>query len=145
MNMMTSLENIPLKTSSQSINDDSNDPLVKDILNEFNQEINNQPPPHPPPPLQPSVNDYIIQRPMSPSPSIQQPIRKTTSLYDEELLRKTTIITILIAFIFSPFIFNSFIEKLPSQFSIIINNYDFYIKLLIIFIIIYLLMIKKLI
>ena len=71
MNMMTSLDNIPLKTSPTQINDDSDDPLVKDILNEFNQEINN----HPPQPQQQQQqslpqqpinnNDYIINNPVS--------------------------------------------------------------------------------
>jgi hypothetical protein len=38
MNMTTSLDSIPLKTSNKNndiIMDDSDDPMVKDILNEF--------------------------------------------------------------------------------------------------------------
>ncbi len=146
--MMTSLENIPLKTSSTPTNDDSDDPLVKDILNEFNQEVNNQPPPPPPSPQiqQPINNDYIINNPVScprrPSP---QPPPSQNSLYNEDYLRKSAIIIIIIAFFFSPIIYNSFIEKLPSQISSLLFSYDFYFKLFLVFVIIYILMIKKLI
>ena len=48
--MSTPVNSIPLKTS-QNINqdDDSNDPLVQDVLNEFKREIKtNQPPPQQP-------------------------------------------------------------------------------------------------
>jgi hypothetical protein len=143
MNMMTSLENIPLKTSSTPINDDSDDPLVKDILNEFNQEINNQPPPPPPPPQ--ANNDYVINNPPS-CPRRPLPQKQTnSSLYNEDFLRKCAIILIVVGFIFSPFIYNSFVEKLPIQISSILITYDFYFKLLLTYVIIYILMIKKLI
>lgn len=151
MNMMTSLDNIPLKTSSTPSNDDSEDPMVKDILNEFNQEINNQSSSSPvvsTPPPPPPINDYVInnsyRKPNSVSP-MPQPSHKKNSLYNEDFLRKSAIIIIVIAFFFSPIIYNSFIEKLPNPFSTILTNYDFYIKLFLVFIVIYLLMIKNLI
>lgn len=152
MNMMTSLENIPLKTSSTPTNDDSEDPLVKDILNEFNQEVNNQPPPsninhqqHPQPP--PPPNDYVINNPNSCQIRSRQSLptpQKNSSLYNEDFLRKSAIIIIIIAFIFSPFIYNSIIEKLPIQLSNLLTTYDFYFKLFLVFIVIYLFMIKNL-
>ena len=150
MNMMTSLENIPLKTSSTPTNDDSDDPLVKDILNEFNQEVNNQPPSsntnyqQPPPP--PPTNDYIINNPNSCQirPRQSQPSQKTSPFYNEDYLRKSAIIIIIVAFFFSPLIYNSIIEKLPQQFSILLTTYDFYFKLFLVFIIIYSFMIKNL-
>lgn len=147
MNLMTSLENIPLKTSSTPINDDSDDPIVKDILNEFHQEINNQPPPPSPSqlpsqlPSQPNNNEYIINNPIMRKPP---PPPTKSSYYDEELLRKSGIIIIIIAFFLSP-IYNSLIEKIPSPFSSLLSSYEFYIKLFLIFVVLYLLMIKKLI
>lgn len=147
--MMTSLENIPLKTSSSPSNDDSDDPLVKDILNEFNQEVNNQPPPsniiHQQPPS--PTNEYIINNPNSCQirPRLSQPSpQKTSSLYNEDLLRKSAIIIIIVAFFFSPLIYNTIIEKLPLQLSTILTTYDFYFKLFLVFIIIYIFMIKNL-
>jgi hypothetical protein len=150
MNMMTSLENIPLKTSSSS-NDDSDDPLVKDILNEFNQEINNQHQQQPIQNPQPINEEYIINNNINKSPKqqIQQfppnYNKNNSTYYNEDFLRKSAIIIIIIAFIFSPFIYNSFVEKLPPQISSILTDYDFYFKLFLVYIIIYILMIKKLI
>ncbi len=152
MNMMTSLENIPLKTSSTPTNDDSDDPLVKDILNEFNQEVNNQSPSsntnyQPPQPPMPPTNDYIINNPnncpIRPRQS-QPPPQKTSPFYNEDFLRKSAIIIIIVAFFFYPFIYNSIIEKLPQQLSTLLTTYDFYFKLFLVFIVIYLFMIKNL-
>ena len=147
--MMTSLENIPLKTSSTPTNDDSDDPLVKDILNEFNQEVNNQPPSsntnyqQPPPP---PTNDYIINNPNSCQirPRQSQTPQKTSPIYNEDYIRKSAIIIIIVAFFFSPLIYNSIIEKLPQQLSILLTTYDFYFKLFLVFIVIYSFMIKNL-
>jgi len=146
MNMMTSLDNIPLKTSSTPTNDDSDDPLVKDILNEFNQEVNNQPPPPYHPQQCPiNNNDYVINNPINCQRRPPPPPPPQYSLYNEDFLRKSAIIIIVVALFFSPIIYNSIIEKLPSQLSSILNSYDFYFKLFLVFIIIYILMIKKLI
>jgi hypothetical protein len=148
MNMMTSLDNIPLKTSSTPTNDDSDDPLVKDILNEFNQEVNNQQQSHyPQQPQQCPINnnDYIINNPINCQRRPPPPPPPQNSLYNEDFLRKSAIIIIVVALFFSPIIYNSIIEKLPSQLSSILNSYDFYFKLFLVFIFIYTLMIKKLI
>lgn len=164
MNMMTSLENIPLKTSSSSnsINDDSNDPLVKDILQEFHQEINNQSPtipsssnpqhhqhsqhsqhPQHPQHSQNMNNDYIINN-QNPSNFKQNQLKTSSPFYNEDLLRKSAIIIIIVAFIFSPIIFTSILDKIPQSFSTIIQSYEFYIKLIILFLIIYILFLKNL-
>jgi hypothetical protein len=155
MTMTTNLDNIPLKTNKSGINDDSDDPMVKDILNEFQQElksVNNdnnyninynkqvyqsqQPPPIPQQP----------QQPQQPPPIPQQPIKKPSfSYYNEDLIRKTGIIIIIIAMIFSPFILPAFINKLPPYIAIIVDNYQFYFKLIILYIIFYLMFIKELI
>ncbi len=151
MNMTTSVDNIPMKTNTGVKVDDSDDPVVKDILNEFQQElkINNgyeinydssstpstapiQAPIAAPPQ---SVQQY--QRPMN-----QQPIIKansTKSFYNEEYARKAAIIIIIIGIIFSPIIYNSIIERIPNSLMGLFTTYDFYIKSIIAFISIYLL------
>jgi len=135
MNMTTSIDNIPMKTNrNEVISDDSDDPMVKDILNEFEQELTNQEP------IQNEKPKYIINN--SPPPPIKPaPIQNKSSnysYYNEEFIRKTAIIIIVIALIFSPIIFSSLIEKLPTNISGIIDDYNFYIKLILAFIAIYL-------
>ncbi len=140
MNMTTNIDNIPLKTNSNDIpNDDSNDPVVKDILNEFEKEfkVNNQSSqPLPPKPQ----NDYVINY-SQPAPACPIPIKKKiiNSFYNEEFLRKTAIIIIIIALIFSPIIFATFVDKLPESLKDIVDTNNYYIKLLLAFIAIYLL------
>ena len=159
MNMMTSLENIPLKTSSSSVNDDSNDPIVKDILNELNSQLDNQsvPPQYPSfsqqspstipqptsyQPISPQVpNQYIINNSMN-----SQKLNKNKySYFNEEYFKKSLIIIIIIAFFFIPILFNSLIDKLPEPIQSIFNSYEIYIKLILVFISIYLMMFYKMI
>lgn len=134
MNMTTSIDSIPMKTNNTESNvDDSDDPIVKDILNEFQHEIENQINEF----KEPKEPKYIINN-QPPQPIIQsskKPIK--TSYYNEEFIRKTAIIIIIIALVFSPIMFSSIIDKLPPNISIILDNYNFYIKLIITFIIIY--------
>jgi len=155
MNMTTSVDNIPMKTNVGVKVDDSEDPVVKDILNEFQQElkINNgyeinyesSPSPAPAPTpvsVSPPVQQY--QRPVNQ----QQPIMKSNvnkSYYNEEYARKTAIIIIIIGIIFSPIIYNSIIERIPNSFIGIFTSYDFYIKSSLAFIAIYLLYTYKMI
>ena len=59
--MTTNIDNIPLKTNKNDIqDDDSNDPMVKDILNEFEKELKMNNPTPPPKP------DYVVNYPQSP-------------------------------------------------------------------------------
>ena len=137
MNMTTNIDNIPLKTSKNDIQeDDSNDPMVKDILNEFEKELKmNNPSP-------PSKPDYVINYPQSPPQACPIPMKKakaSSGYYNEEFLRKTAIIIIIIALVFSPVIFATIVERLPSSFTEMFDNYNYYIKLMISFVAIYLL------
>ncbi len=149
MNMMTSLENIPLKTSSTSINDDSNDPIVKDILNELNSQLDNQAVPHNVPQSVPQMapssypmpNQYVINN----SVNSQKLNKNKNSYYNEEYFKKSLIIVVIIAFFFIPIIFNSIIDKLPEPLLSIFNSYEIYIKLILVFISIYLMMFYKMI
>jgi hypothetical protein len=157
MNMMTSLENIPLKTSSTSINDDSNDPIVKDILNELNSQLDNQSVPQSvphnvphnvpqsvpqmAPSSYPMPNQYVINN----SVNSQKLNKNKNSYYNEEYFKKSLIIIVIIAFFFIPIIFNSIIDKLPEPLLSIFNSYEIYIKLILVFISIYLMMFYKMI
>jgi hypothetical protein len=159
--MTTNIDNIPMKTNSGVKVDDSDDPIVKDILNEFQQElkINNgyqinydsssqspasspSPSPSPSVPMsnQPQVQQY--QKPV-----MQQPMIKSNnkSYYNEEYVRKSAIIIIIIGMIFSPIIYDSIIEHIPSTFTGLFTSYNFYIKSFIAFIAIYLLYLYKLV
>jgi hypothetical protein len=131
MNMTTSIDSIPMKTNnSETTSDDSDDPIVKDILNEFQHELENQF-------KEPKEPKYIINN-QPPQPIIQPPKKPIKpSYYNEEFIRKTAIIIIIIALVFSPIMFSSIIEKLPPNISIFLDNYNFYIKLILSFIIIY--------
>ena len=143
MNMTTNIDNIPLKTTRQdNQNDDSEDPMVKDILSEFEKElkVNTQPPPIKP------QNDYVInypqpsQQPINSCPIPIRPQKKNSNgYYNEEFLRKSAIIVVIIAFVFSPVIFATILDKLPDSLKDMVDNYNYYIKLLLSFIAIYLL------
>lgn len=147
--MTTSIDSIPMKTSNKNndnYNDDSDDPMVKDILNEFQQEleINTQ--------KQPvnvnQKNNYNINYNQE---NLQEPdINKNMcninkqkkpqqSYYNEDYIKKSIILTIIVFIIFSPIFFPMISEKLPLSISIIFETYELYIKLLILFIFIYIL------
>lgn len=151
--MTTRLDDIPLKTiktPNDNYADDSDDPMVKDILNEFQQElqVNNrqqpqqayapqqpyQPPHQPQPQPQPSQqSNYKINYADNNPKKTKQPF----SYYNEEFLKKTTIIILISFLIFSPLFFSFIIEKLPVFAVPIVETYELYIKLLLLFIIIY--------
>lgn len=150
MNMTTSIENIPMKTSKTNMNDidDSEDPMVKDILQEFQQELKeNQKSSLP---QQPSLNQNNYEINYNPPPQLPQQSPQQTQpkpknkndifskYYNQEVFIKTAIIITIIAFVFSPTIFNTILDKIPSTFSQLLNQYEFYIKIIIAFIFIYL-------
>lgn len=145
MNMTTSIQNIPMKTSKLNNNDidDSEDPMVKDILQEFQEELKENQKSLPNPPSQNDtyqINYNPPPPPQQPPPQIQQkPIKNSfyTKYYNQEILIKTAIIITIIAFVFSPTIFNTFMDKIPYTLAEIFNQYDFYIKLIISFIFVY--------
>jgi len=71
--------------------------------------------------------------------------RKMKALYQglspgtKTIFLAVIIIIIIVGGIFSPIIFSTIISKLPISIIPIVENYDFYIKLLLLFIIIYIL------
>jgi hypothetical protein len=163
-NMITEIDKIPLKTNEISTTDDMNDPLVKDVLTEFENELllSNKPP----------TNNYNInnsddddtnihknnsqyQKNNLPELQSQQTAQQSNrnmknssknekiKYYDELLLNKSFIICIIIAIIINPYIFTTIINNLPENISSIIDSYNYFIKLGLIFGIIYLLMVYK--
>lgn len=160
-NMITEIDKIPLKTNDISLTDDMNDPLVKDVLNEFENELllankpknnyninnnsethnnNNNQQPQLQQPQQPSLNDtQIIKNTRSSKNDRNDKIK----YYDELLINKSFIICIIIAIIINPYIFTTIINNLPINISSIVDSYNYFIKLGLIFIVIYLLMIYK--
>lgn len=160
--MLTSLDKIPLKTSNINNTDDmSDDPIVKDVLNEFEKELS----------LNEQKSNYNInynqqqqipQQQQQPLQLPQQPIQlpqqqpiqyqqQRTGIHqnknnyiDNILLTKTFIICIIIALITNPVIYSTIISKIPINLSTIFESYNYVIKLGLIFITIYLFMFYKL-
>lgn len=146
-NMITSIEKIPLKPSGNNVNnDDLTDPMVKDVLTEFEKELS----------LQEKQSKYIINEPIpqqqipqyhQPTP-IPQPIQVNQSskcYIDNDLITKAFIISIIIAIIINPYIYNTIINNIPEKISSILDSYNYIIKIILIFIGIYILMYYNLI
>jgi hypothetical protein len=153
--MLTSLDKIPQKPSNNiSVDDMSDDPVVKDVLSEFEKEllINEQ---------QANNNNYNINYQQQPQqqPQQQQQFQpqqqfqqrpqmqnsKSIKTYiDNILLTKTFIICIIVALVINPYIYNTIISKIPADLSTMFDSYNYLIKLGLIFITIYLFMFYKL-
>lgn len=160
-NMITSIDKIPLKTSGATITEDMvDDPIVKDVLNEFekelsmneqtiknNYQINNnlqyqsqQPVQQP---LQP-IQQPIQQQYQPLYQSHNQPQKQSVNYIDNVLITKTFIICIVVAIIINPYIYNTIISKIPNNISILLDSYNYIIKIILAFITLYLLMFYKL-
>jgi hypothetical protein len=160
-NMITSIDKIPLKTSGAIITEDMvDDPIVKDVLNEFekelsmneqtiknNYQINNnqqyQPQPLQQQPIQ-QQQPQQMQQQYQPQQQQQQTQQTPINYIDNILITKTFIICIVVAIIINPYIYNTIISKIPDNISVILENYNYIIKIILIFIILYALMFYKL-
>jgi hypothetical protein len=146
-NMITPIDKIPFKTAVGNTDESNDDPMIRDVLNEFEQElaINES-----------QSNKYKIneQRPVQqyqqpppqqlqpPPQQLQQPpvkAQKNKSYIDNELVVKSFIICIVIAIIINPYIFSTILSKVPENISLMLTSYDYFIKLVIIFVAIYVL------
>ena len=159
-NMITSIDKIPLKTSGANITDDmADDPIVKDVLNEFEKElslneqtnknnyhINNNNNIQQLPQQQQFQQQLFQHQPQhQPQQPQQIPQKQSQIIYiDNILINKTFIICVVIAIIINPYIYNTVISKIPDNISIILENYNYIIKLILTFIILYVLMFYKL-
>ena len=155
--MLTSLDKIPQKPLNNiSADDMSDDPVVKDVLSEFEKEllineqqannnnynINYQQQPQQQPQqqqqFQPQQQQQFQQRPQ------MQNSKSIKTYIDNILLTKTFIICIIVALVINPYIYNTIISKIPADLSTIFDSYNYLIKLGLIFITIYLFMFYKL-
>jgi hypothetical protein len=151
--MSTPINTLPLKTPQTNISEtnDMNDPIVQDVLNEFQEELmmskhskSQQSPTSQMPPLP------IYQQPThQPYQQQQQPINynyRNTNKYDNiasyidiDVAKKSLILVIISLIIYHSGIVNTVYEKLPDYLHDNLNNFDIYIKSLSLFSIIYIL------
>jgi hypothetical protein len=167
MSMATPLNNLPLKTQQDnSDTSDINDPMVQDVLNEFQEELMmskktheghvppQQLPQHPQHP-QHQQHQQQLQHPSNVPQQMhlpyypQQPVNKYSINYnndkfpynyiDVELIKKTLIVVIIAVLIFYTNIMHTIYEKLPPYAYDITVSFDVYVKGLALFIVLYVL------
>jgi hypothetical protein len=151
--MSTPLNNLPLKTqqSNEEISD-INDPMVQDVLNEFQEELMMSKKPLQPHPLQqshpsPQHASQPSQLPQSMQYYPQAPINKYSINYnndkfpynyiDMELIKKTLAVVIITILLFNTNIMHMIYEKLPPYAYDIAISFDVYVKGLTLFVILY--------
>jgi cation transport ATPase len=153
--MITSIDNIPLKTNGQVITDDmTNDQTVKDVLSEFEKELSltessvnnnykiNYQQQQEQQLIQQQQQQQLQQQQLQQQQQSQQKQRqnKKDLCIDNELVVKVFIICIVVALITNPYIYATILSKIPDSLSLIFDNYNYFIKLAIIFVTLYLMM-----
>jgi len=155
--MSTPISTLPLKTqpSNTAEANDINDPVVQDVLNEFQDELmmskKSAMPQHPQMPPMPPQQSYPPQQhspqypqQMYPHPPIYPPTPNgkydSISAYvDTEVAKKSLILVILAVIIYHSGIINTVYEKMPDNLQDHLTNFDIYIKSISLFSIIYVL------
>lgn len=165
--MSTPISTLPMKTQQgtggASDANDINDPIVQDVLNEFQEELmlSKQPrtpqaqqppyiplsPQHPQQSQQSQHPQHASQHPpMSPhypsypsSPYGYSKYDNISSYLDTEVAKKSLILVILAVIIYHSGIINTVYEKMPDYLQDNLNNFDIYIKSASLFSIIYVL------
>ena len=150
--MSTPINTLPLKTPQTNISEtnDMNDPIVQDVLNEFQEELmmskhskSQQPPSSQMPPL--PIYQQQTHQPYQQQQPINYNYRNTTkydniaSYIDIDVAKKSLILVIISLIIYHSGIVNTVYEKLPDYLHDNLNNFDIYIKSLSLFSIIYIL------
>jgi hypothetical protein len=158
--MSTPISTLPLKTQSSSTAEvnDINDPVVQDVLNEFQDELMmskqskspQQPhpqhsyppmPPMPPPHSQHPQHPYPQHHsyPPYPSQSKYDSMSGISAYFDIEVAKRSLIFVILAVIIYHSGIISTVYEKLPDNLQDNLNSFDIYIKSISLFSIIYVL------
>ena len=165
--MSTPISTLPMKTQQgtggASDANDINDPIVQDVLNEFQEELllSKQPrttqaqqPPYipqsPHPQHQPQHASQHPQHPQHPPMSPHYPSYSSSpygyskydnisSYLDTEVAKKSLILVILAVIIYHSGIINTVYEKMPDYLQDNLTNFDIYIKSASLFSIIYVL------
>lgn len=164
--MSTPINTLPIKTQQTNVSDtnDINDPLVQDVLSEFQEELMMSK--HPSKQPQMSHDQVIQQQQMmlqqqmqqqqmlqqqqqqqfqkqQPPPPQQFQSSNTSynisSYLDIEIAKKSLILVIISLIIYNSGIINIIYEKLPDYLQDNLNNFDIYIKSVSLFLIIYVL------
>ena len=163
--MSTPINTLPLKTQQTNVSDsnDINDPLVQDVLSEFQEELmmSKRPPI--------SQEQLIQQQQMQQQQMLQQQMQQQqmqqlqrqqqqppppqsantlsninkyenmSSYLDIEVAKKCLILVIVSLIIYNSGIINIIYEKLPDYLQDNLNSFDIYIKSVSLFLIIYVL------
>lgn len=156
--MSTPITTLPLKTQQTNIdNNDINDPIVQDVLNEFQEELMNSKQPNKSQQMTQQMQQQhqnmlqmqqqmLLQQP----PMINQPSNYNSRNYvnkydnisaylDVDVAKKSLILVILSLIIYHSGIINTVYEKLPDYLQDNLNNFDIYIKSASFFSVIYIL------
>jgi hypothetical protein len=155
--MITSIDKIPAKQNGAvATTDDMNDdPIVRDVLSEFEKELamtagNNyqinydqQQPQHQPQQPQQQLQQDPQQFQQPPPPQQAKISKKQDFHIDNEIVVKVFIICIIVALVTNPYIYSTILSKVPENISLLLDNYNYFIKLILIFIILYLLIFYK--
>jgi hypothetical protein len=145
--MSTPINTLPLKTQQTNISDtnDINDPLVQDVLNEFQEELmiskQQSQHMHQPPPIMMVPQQQYHNQQNHQHINYKSNINKSdiSSYLDTDVAKKSLILVIISLIIYNSGIINTFYEKMPEYLQDNLNNFDIYIKSLSLFIIIYVL------
>jgi hypothetical protein len=169
--MSTPISTLPMKTQQSGAaggagdTNDINDPIVQDVLNEFQEElmISKQPKSSQfsqsmPPQMPPSHMLPPPQYPPSPYPSMAYPPHSPnmngghgsnnnnnskydniSSYLDTDVAKRSLILVILAVIIYHSGIINTVYEKMPEYLHENLSNFDIYIKSVSLFSIIYVL------
>ena len=164
--MSTPINTLPLKTQQTNVGDanDINDPLVQDVLSEFQEELMMSK--QQSKPSQMSHEQLIQQQQMMLQQQMQQQQMQQqqflkqqqpppqqllntsynvnkydniSSYLDIEIAKKSLILVIVSLIIYNSGIINIIYEKLPDYLQDNLNNFDIYIKSVSLFLIIYVL------
>lgn len=155
--MSTPLKNLPLKTTQQNEND-IEDPLIQGVLKDFEETVGSQQQDIPMPSSvmhSPEVHyDTTIEQPSSfIPPSIPEPVQMNhlnynsnnsnntnKKLFDLDILKRATIVTIILVLFQNNMILNLGLSRLPSSVSSHITGREIFMNSFLVFVIIYALM-----
>jgi hypothetical protein len=162
--MSTPINTLPLKTQQTNIDaNDINDPIVQDVLNEFQEELHSSKQTNKAPMQMPSQQMQLLQQQQMQQQQQQQLLQQQqmqggmqgglppnsknnsnkfdnmSSYLDIEVAKKSLILVIISLIIYNSGIINTMYEKMPEYLQDNLNNFDIYIKSASLFTIIYIL------
>lgn len=165
--MSTPINTLPLKTQQTNVDaNDINDPIVQDVLNEFQEELLSSKQGNKSPMQMPSQQQQQMQllqqqqqqmqqqqhmqqmqllqqqQGLSPNNSknnLNKYDNNMSSYLDIEIAKKSLILVIISLIIYNSGIINTMYEKMPEYLQDNLNNFDIYIKSASLFSIIYVL------